>query len=139
MQGGHSDLPFCLLKAGSKSLMWKVHSFYLEVEGQTPLWPELGNASLKVCTDKPCYFNWLFQAQTLSDSSVIEHSKSVSFYSQFLTNVLFLCLKSKKAACLNHFLGPITMRCSCTQIKFSSIINLPYINFINLAMRTQEG
>ena len=30
---------------------------------------------------------------------------------------MFLCLKSIKAACLGHFLGPISMRPPCTWIK----------------------
>lgn len=42
---------------------------------------------------------------------------SVSLSCQFLTNVFFLCLKNRKAASFGYFLGPISMKASCAQIK----------------------
>ena len=61
---------------------------------------------------------------------------------QFLASVLlFLCLKSIKAACFGHFLGPITLRLP-VQIKicFFFSFSLYCVNFIvSPATRTPEG
>lgn len=61
----HFDSLLCLLKAGNKSLMWKLHPLHLEVERQ-PYHQREGIWSRKACINKSCYFsNLLPQVQTL--------------------------------------------------------------------------
>ena len=65
----------------------------------------------------------------------------VSLSGQFLTNWLFLCLKSTHTASFDHFLGPISKRAPCELkcVAFSSV-NLSCANFIiRPCTSTQEG
>ena len=56
---------------------------------------------------------------------------------QFFTNLLFLCLKSIKAACFGHFLGLISMRPPCTQLKFLFLLLICFVSIL-LLVQPQE-
>ena len=65
----------------------------------------------------------------------------VSLPCQLLTNLLFLCLQSIKAACFGHLLGPISMNPPCSWIKmFFFLLLICRVNFIiSPATSTLEG
>ena len=111
MQEGHPDFLFVSLEAGNPSHTKGA----LPASGgrRAPLSPKIeGQAK------KPVYTNHvtplLPQVQTGSlDSSLIDHPKPTFFVLFVPCTVLFLCVKSIKAACFGHFSGPISMGPPC--------------------------
>ena len=95
------------------------------------------------CVNKPCYFFYLL---SLSPSSVYILNQTpkaqVSLSCQFLTNLLFLCLKNTKVAYFDHFLGAILWELHTQELEFVYFApgNLPCVNFIiSPATRSQRG
>ena len=68
----------------------------------------------------------IFQARVLEWGAVAFSNLSC----QFITNLLFFCLKSIKAACFGYILGLVSMRAPYIQIKSVLLFFLLLINFV---------
>lgn len=132
---------FLSLKAGRKSLVWKVYSLNLEAK----VHPYLRREGIREASiNKTCYFfNVLPQAHTVFTFLTNYASKTrVSLPCQFLLNLLFPCLKSIKAAYVGHFLGLISMRCLCAQlicVSFSPVNRSPVAHTTTLGVYGGRG
>ena len=136
MPEGHSDPPFCLPESRKEI---SVKGTLLESGDRTPLSPGIGNAGQEASitnfvtsftTPKP-------KLCLLIDSLLIEHPKYVFVLSS--PHKFILCLKTIKAACFGHFLGLISMRPPCTQLKFLFLLLIYFVSVLLLVQpRTQH-
>ena len=80
----------------------------------------------------PGFHNWLEQL-----TEPIKHP-NLTLSCQFLSNLLFLCLKSIKAVCFGHFVGTISMRPCCSPFKLFLFLLLICPVLISLLVQLQE-
>ena len=139
MQEGHSDPHFCLPESRKEI---SVKGTFLGSGDRTPLSPEIGNVGQEASINQLYYF---FSFTTpkpklclLIQYLLIEHPKYVFVLSS--PHKCILCLKSIKAACFGHFLGLISMRPPCTQLKFLFLLLICFVSVLLLVQpRTQDG
>lgn len=115
----------------------------VESGDRTPLSPGMGECRRRSLY-KPALLLLLIyypQAQTLFVNRfflLIERPKYVFVLSS--PHKFILCLKSIKAACFGHFLGLISMRPPCTQLKFLFLLLICFVSVLLLVQpRTQDG
>ena len=138
------------------SLMWKMHSWHLETEEHTPLLPEVGNLGREAGINKLCYFFLLLLSLNefyyIYSCTMINYLKPKLWYRYFANKVpkaktlssssqIFFFLLSKKYKSCLLWLGFISVRLKCAQIKiYFSPVNLSHVSFIiSPATRIQEG
>ena len=123
-QWKRDTVTLCCLLQSRKSISHVKGVLLTPTGRRTPLLPEVGNLGPEACISKSCYFfNLLPQAQTpFRFFTNWAPQTQVSLLCQFLTNLLLLCLKSIKAAYFGYFLGSISMRPLCTQLKLVSFL-----------------
>ena len=89
VQEGHSDLTTSP-KAGNQSLMWKVHSLYLEVKGY-PCRQRLRTQAKGTYIHKTCYF---FNLLTHSQSICVDASLTANPKLKFVLSIPHECIIS---------------------------------------------
>ena len=98
------------LKAGSKFLMWKIHSLYM------------ANLGRETYVNKPCYFNLLPQTHILF-RFFTEHTKPKFLCPINSSQIYFLFfLKNRNSGLLWPLLGPISIIPPCAWIKICSFL-----------------
>lgn len=129
VQEGHPDWPAFLSAESRKSLIWGVAP---SVSGgrRKPLSPKT-EVNQEAYRNKPCYFfNLLLQPRRCLDSSR-SNTQNLRFSVLSTSQESIVCLKSLKAACLDLFSSPSSMRFRYIGSKIVSFspVHLPMSSF----------